>query len=351
MVITMTKNLFRISCLIVTICLLLAACSLRDDVPDETRHFAMGTFVIQRINHKNYNNISRSVIERINQIEARMTINQEGGEINRLNASAGKEFVPLSEDTLFVLNKAKEYAQLSGGSFDMTVGPITKAWGIFTDSPKVPTRDEIQRLLNLVDYRDLEVIADQSEARLKDSGQIVDLGAIAKGYAADEAIKIYKDNGVKSAFISLGGNVATLGGKPDGTPWKVGIRNPRGPEGSYIGIVSVKDKAVVSSGDYERYFEEDGVKYHHIMDPRTGYPSDSGLIGTTIISDASIDADALSTAVFVMGLNEGLRFVESLDGVEAVLITDDKKVYVTTGLISSFEFKDGSKEFEYVEKR
>ncbi|NLD48213.1 MAG: FAD:protein FMN transferase, partial [Clostridiaceae bacterium] len=301
--------------------------------------------------HKNYNNISRSVIERINQIEARMTINQEGGEINRLNASAGKEFVPLSEDTLFVLNKAKEYAQLSGGSFDMTVGPITKAWGIFTDSPKVPTRDEIQRLLNLVDYRDLEVIADQSEARLKDSGQIVDLGAIAKGYAADEAIKIYKDNGVKSAFISLGGNVATLGGKPDGTPWKVGIRNPRGPEGSYIGIVSVKDKAVVSSGDYERYFEEDGVKYHHIMDPRTGYPSDSGLIGTTIISDASIDADALSTAVFVMGLNEGLRFVESLDGVEAVLITDDKKVYVTTGLISSFEFKDGSKEFEYVEKR
>lgn len=347
----MTKNFLTLNILAVFICLTLSACGSRDNVSAETRHFAMGTFVIQRINHKDYNEISQSVIDRINQIELKMTVNQEGGEINALNASAGKESVTLSEDTLYVLNKAKEYAQLSRGSFDVTVGPLVKAWGVFTDNPRVPTRDEIQRLLDLVDYRDLDIDSDRSMAGLKDSGQMVDLGAIAKGYAADEAIKIYKANGVQSAFISLGGNVATLGGKPDGTPWKVGIRNPRGPEGSYIGILSVKDKMVVSSGDYERYFEKDSVKYHHIMDPKTGYPSDSGLIGTTIVADASIDADALSTAAFVLGLEEGMKLIESLDGIEAVFVTEDKKVYITQGLISSFEFKDESKEFEYVQKR
>jgi len=179
---------------------------------------------------------------------------------------------------------------------------------------------------------------------------MVDLGGIAKGYAGDEAIRIYKEHGLKSAYINLGGNVVVLGGRPDGSPWRIGIQNPRAPNGMYIGIVRVTDKAVVTSGDYERYFEKENVRYHHILDTKTGYPADSGLISSTIVTDVSMDADALSTAAFVLGLEEGMKLVNSLKGVEAIFITGDKRVYVTEGLKSSFTFDDESKEFKYAEK-
>ena len=179
----------------------------------------------------------------------------------------------------------------------------------------------------------------------------MDLGGIAKGYAGDEAIKIYKKYGIKSAYINLGGNVVVLGTKPDGKPWRIGVQNPRAENGFYIGIVEVADKAVVTSGDYERFFEENGKRYHHILDPKTGRPADSGLISSTIVTDVSMDADALSTAAFVLGLEKGRALVESLEGVEAIFVTKDKEVYVTDGLRNSFTFSDESKEFKYVEKR
>lgn len=203
--------------------------------------------------------------------------------MNLLNDAAGKEYVSLGEDTLYVLDKAKQYSEISKGAFDVTIGPLVKSWGVFTDNPKVPSKTEIDDLLNLVNYKDINIDFENSKAMLAKQGQIVDLGGIAKGFAADEAVEIYKKHGVKSAMISLGGNILTLGAKPDGRPWNVGIRNPRGKDSSYIGIVSVKDKAVVSSGDYERFFKKDGVRYHHILDPKTGYPANTGLIGTTII--------------------------------------------------------------------
>lgn len=311
----------------------------------------MGTIIIQRINHKDAERISTEVMQRLNEIEADMTINKPGGEINELNKASGEEYVELGTDTLYVLDKAKQFSKSSTGAFDVTVGPLVKAWGIFLDNPRIPPKGEIEDLLGLVNYNSIVVEKDHNRAKLEKKGQIVDVGGIAKGYAGDEALEIYKKNGVKSAFISLGGNIAALGGKPDGSPWKIGVRNPRGPEGTYIGIVSVKDKAVVSSGDYERYFEQDGKRYHHILDPKTGYPAKAGLIGTTIVADLSIDADALSTATFVLGLDRGMELVESLRGVDAIFVTEDKKVYVTEGLKKVFKFEDESKEFEYVEKR
>ena len=330
---------------------LLSSCRLNSSNLYETHEFLMGTVIIQKIYHKDADKIAKEVNDRIAGIESAMTINKSGGEINLLNDAAGKEYVKLGEDTLYVLNKAKQYGEISNGAFDVTIGPLVKSWGVFTDNPKVPSKSEIDELLKLVNYKDINIDFENSTAMLSKKGQIVDLGGIAKGFAGDAAIEIYKKYGVESALISLGGNILTLGGKPDGTPWSVGIRNPRGADGSYIGIVSVKDKAVVSSGDYERFFEKDGVRYHHILDPKTGYPANTGLIGTTIVSDYSIDADALSTTVFVLGLEEGMKLVESLEGVEAVFITEDKKIYVTDGLKDTFTFKDESKEFEYVEKR
>ena len=226
-----------------------------------------------------------------------------------------------------------------------------KAWGIQTDNQRIPSKDEIGNLIKLVGYKDLAVEPSQLTAKLARTGQIVDLGGIAKGYAGDAAIKILKDNGIQSAFVNLGGNVVVLGNKPDGSPWKIGVQNPRAENGKYLGILKVKDKAIISSGDYERYFEKDGVRYHHILDSKTGYPSDSGLIGTTIVADKSIDGDTLSTATFVLGLDKGMQLIESLEGVEAIFITKDKKVYTTNGLKDIFTFEDESKEYQYVEKR
>jgi FAD:protein FMN transferase len=335
--------------------ILLTSCSLGNiagtaDKPVESDNYMMGTTIMQKVYGADAQKAVDETSKRIKEIEGLMTINAPGGDINRLNEAAGKGEVVLNSETLAILETAKRYAALSGGSFDVTVGPLVKAWGVFTDHPRIPPQDEIDRLLKLVDYRTLTIDIAKSSARLEKPGQIVDLGGIAKGYAGDEAIKIYKRHNIKSAYINLGGNVVVLGNKPDGGPWRIGIQNPRAANGLYIGVVKVTDKSVVTSGDYERYFEKDNIRYHHILDTKTGYPADSGLISSTIITDVSMDADALSTATFVLGLDKGMKLVNSLKGVEAVFITKDKKVYVTEGLKSSFTFDDESKEFEYVEK-
>lgn len=319
--------------------------------PVETDDFLMGTVITQRVYGENAESAAAEVVERIKEIELKMTINQPGGEINKLNEMSGREAVKLSEDSFFVLERAIRFSELSQGAFDVTVGPLVKAWGIYTEDPRIPTENELLSLKKLVDYRKVGLDSEDLNAKLRIEGQIVDLGGIAKGYAGDEAIGIYQKHGIKSAFVNLGGNIVTHGTKPDGSPWRIGVQNPRAASGIYVGIIEVQDKAIVSSGDYERYFEKDGVRYHHIVDPRTGHPADSGLIGTTIVADFSIDADALSTAVFVLGLEKGRELIETLDGVEAVFITKDKKVYTTSGLEKAFTFKDEGKEYEYVKKR
>jgi len=312
----------------------------------------MGTIITVKAYGKNADKAADKVFKRISELEEILTVNDTGSEIDDLNDMAGIVEVKLSSDSLYVLNKAKEYAELSEGAFDVTIGPLVKAWNIGTDNPRVPLKDEIDELLKLVDFRDLKIDNANHTAYLARRGQMVDLGGIAKGYAGDEAIKVLKENGIESALVNLGGNVVVLGSKPDGNLWTVGIQNPREAAGKYLGTISVRDKAVVSSGDYERYFMKDGVRYHHILDPRTGYPADSGLISTTIIADSAIDADALSTSVFVLGLENGMKLVESLDGVEAVFVTEDKKVYVTEGLKDIFIFyQEDSKDFTYVEER
>ncbi len=341
--------------LAVLACMLLTSCGVKTaavpgEKPFEAENFMMGTTILQKVYGSGAEKAVAETNARIKKIEELMTINAPGGEINELNEAAGKNEVVLSPETMDILETAKHYAELSGGAFDVTVGPLVKAWGVFTDHPRVPPQDEIDRLLKLVDFRTLTIDEAASAARLERPGQMVDLGGIAKGYAGDEAIRIYKEHGVKSAYVNLGGNVVVLGARPDGSPWRIGIQNPRAANGMYIGILKVTDTAVVSSGDYERYFERNNVRYHHILDTKTGYPADSGLISTTIVTDVSMDADALSTATFVLGLEKGMKLVQSLKGVEAIFITKDKQVYVTPGLKSSFTFEDESKEFNYAEK-
>jgi len=312
--------------------------------------FLMGTVITQQVYGANGEIAADEVVRRLEEIEKRVTLNSADSEIYMLNEMAGKGTVSLSKDTIYILSVAKKYAELSNGAFDPTVGPLVKAWGISPGSGRIPGDEEIKSLLPLIDFNDLIIDEEKLTARLEKAGQSVDLGGIAKGYAGDEAIRIYREYGIESAYINLGGNVVTLGNKPDGSPWRIGVQNPRDITGNYVGIIEVSNKTVVTSGDYERYFERDGKRYHHIIDPRTGYPSESGLISATIVCDLSIDADALSTSVFVLGLEKGMELVEKLEGVEAILITNDKNIYVSSGLEGKFNFNEKATDFKYVGK-
>ncbi|MEI6602430.1 MAG: FAD:protein FMN transferase [Clostridia bacterium] len=341
----------KVLCLVLLISILTVSCTQVENGYD-AQGFAMGTVITQHIFSANAEKITGKVLDKIKQLEKIMTINAPGSEVDFLNASAGNgKWVKLDPEIIYVMKKALDFGARSNGAFDITVGPLVKAWGIFTDHPKIPSPAALVQLKKLINYKDLSIDESTSSARLRLKGQIVDLGGIAKGYAGDVAKEIYLKNGVTSAYISLGGNIVALGSKPDGTPWNVGIQNPRLPNGKYLAVIPVQNKSVVTSGDYERFFMKNNIRYHHILDTKTGYPSDSGLISTSIISDLSIDGDALSTSTFVLGLEKGMALIESLPGVEAIFITKDKKIYVTSGLKDIITFTDDGKEFTYVEKR
>ncbi|AGK96090.1 FAD:protein FMN transferase [Clostridium pasteurianum] len=308
----------------------------------EMETFCMGTVISQRVFGEKAEIAATKVEEEMKRLEALMSFFLESSEISKLNRAAGKQEVELGCESLYVLNRAKYFSEICGGTFDITVGPIAKLWGIFTNHAKVPSKEEIDKALSFTGYKDIIIDNGLGTAKLERTGESVDLGAIAKGYAADRAIEIYKQQGIESAFINLGGNVLVLGNKPDGTPWKVGIQNPLLERGQCLGAVKAVDKTIVTSGDYVRYFEKDNVKYHHILDPRTGYPANSGLMSATIVSEKSIGADALSTAIFILGLEDGMKLINSLKDMEAIFITKDKEIYVTEGLRKDFILFEGT---------
>ena len=312
--------------------------------------FALNTWVNIRIYAgKNGPDILDKAIKRIEEIENRMSVTIQGSDVSRINSNAGKQPVKVHDDTFAVIKKALEYAEKSNGAFDITIYPIVKLWGITSEHPRVPTESEIQDKLELVDYRNVVIDEEEKTVYLKEPGMGIDLGAIAKGYAADEVARILKKEGVVHALINMGGNVVAMGGKPNGQPWRIGVQDPRA-EGArrHIAVIEVMDGSVVSSGDYERYivdvYKKTGKRYHHIFDPSTGYPANSGLMATTVVAPYSIDADALSTIVFIMGAERGLEIVEEMEGVDALAITLDKKIYTSKGLKGKLIVTD--KEYE-----
>ena len=309
----------------------------------------MGTIIQLKVYGSNAKEATEKALERINDIETKMSVNIETSEVTKLNAKAGISAEKLSMDTYSVIEKSVQYSKLTQGTLDITIEPIVKLWGIGTDKERIPLKAEINEKLKLVDYNDIILDSKNSTVQLRRTGQAIDLGAIAKGYTADEIKKVLISNKISSALINLGGNVYAVGNKTDGTSWNIGLQNPLDTRGKYIGTISVTDKSVVTSGNYERFFILDEKRYHHIFDSKTGYPSESGLISTTIISDNSIDGDALSTSTFIMGLTKGMKLVESIKGVEAIFITADKKVYTTSGIKDNFNLT--SKEFIYEEGR
>lgn len=316
--------------------------------------FAMGTIITQKISHPDSQNIANQVFTKISQIENTMTSKDANGnksDVVALNNKSGNgEFVKLSKETFDLLQISKDISKKSNNSFNITLGPLIDAWGIGSDDPTLPLKDYIDRMLKLCNIKDLVLDKETLSAKLRVKGQKVDLGGIAKGYAGDKAIDIYKEQNVSSAFINLGGNVVLHGKKPDGSLWKVGVQNPRAPTGRYIGILELSDTSIVSSGDYERYFEKNGERYHHILDSSTGYPAKSGLIGVTIVYPNSTYADGLSTSAFILGLDKGMELVKSFNA-GGIFITENKKVYVTDNLKSVFKMTEEGKEYDYVKNR
>jgi thiamine biosynthesis lipoprotein len=257
-----------------------------------------------------------------------------------INRQAGIAPVKVRADLLGVLETALRYAELSGGAFDPTVGPLVKLWGIGTEAQRVPSDEEIAAALKLVNYRDLIINRDSGTAFLRGKGMEIDLGAIAKGYAADEAVRIAKEGKAKRGIFDLGGNILTLGWrekkKKESLPWRIGVQNPFGNRGEYIGRLTVHDTSIVTSGVYERYFENEGTRYHHILSTRDGYPVDNGLLSVTIVTERSMEADALSTAVFAMGFERGKALIDSIPEAEAVFVFADRSVKITGGLSGIF---------------
>jgi thiamine biosynthesis lipoprotein len=262
-----------------------------------------------------------------------------------INERAGIEPVKVRADLLDVLERALHYAALSDGAFDPTVGPLVQLWGIGTDRERIPGDAEIARALELVNWRDVVIDRGAGTAFLRRPGMALDLGAIAKGYAGDEAARIAREANVKRAVFDLGGNIVTLGWreqkrKASPQPWRIGIQNPMGERNAYIGVVTVHDASVVTSGVYERYFESEGKRYHHILSTANGRPVENGLLSATIITASSTDADALSTAVFTLGFERGKALIDSIPEAEAIFVFSNRSVRSTGGLAGIFTLTD-----------
>lgn len=250
-----------------------------------------------------------------------------GSDIWNINHSNGSP-VTVQEETVSLLNTALSYAEMSDGLVDPTIGTLSILWNFGAENQGiVPSETEITDALSHVNYKN--VVISGNQVSLKDDKACLDLGFIAKGYIADRMKEYLVSNGVKNAIINLGGNVSAIGSRLDGTPFKVGVQKPFSETGTSALILEIEDKSVVSSGNYERYFEKDGVLYHHILSTENGYPADSGLSGVTIISERSVDGDALSTLCFLLGYEKGKALIDSLDNVEAVFITTDGTIYQT----------------------
>ncbi len=273
-------------------------------------------------------------IERLERLISRTVVDSD---INRVNSLAGIEPVVVNPDTYQLVELAYQYAAISNGAFDPTIGPLIDSWGFLGQEFRVPEEAEIIKCLPLVDYQRISFDWTKTALYLSEQGMVLEPGGLAKGFILDQVVALLKQSGVSAAFINAGGDIAFLGNKPDGELWKLGLRHPRDQK-KIIAVLNVAGGAVVTSGDYERYFDLAGVVYHHILDPKTGKPA-CGLASVTILAATAAGADALSTAVFVLGPEDGLTLIETIPGVEGVLITPELELIVSSGLEGIIEIQ------------
>ena len=319
--------------------LMLAGCSAQTSAEESSPSrevYAMDTVMTLEACGQNADAALDEAVAEIERLDALWSIASSDGEIAQLNA---EKQITASADTLALLTRAKEISAATSGLFSTTIAPLMEAWGFTSGDYRVPDEAELSALLAHVD--DEEIAISDSTVTIPADAK-VDLGGIAKGFTSARVMEIFRENGVENGILSLGGNVQTLGTKPDGTLWRVGLQNPA-DERALFATLELADKAVITSGAYERNFEKNGVVYHHIIDPRTGYPAESGLSSVTIVSDDGTLADGLSTALYIMGKEAAVEFWRAhRDDFDMVLLADDGAVTVSAGIADALTLSDDS---------
>lgn len=295
--------------------------------------FAMDTLISLDIWSDNGKAILKNCENYLYTLENEFSTTLETSEIYQANHNE-LEWSPVSESVGEVLVFSQEMYHKTKGAFDPSIYPIVKAWGFTQEKNRVPSQEEINVLLPYVDILAVDYVIETSDLYLP-TGMELDFGSVAKGYAVDRLAQLLKEENVKTGMISLGGNIYTIGKKIDGSAWNIGIQNPYG--GGVVGSVQVFDKAIITSGGYQRYFTQDDETYWHILDPRTGYPADSGLASVTIISDSGLYGDCLSTAFFVLGLEEAIAYYYEHQDFDAVFISTEGDIYITPSLNGVFQ--------------
>ena len=308
--------------------------------------FAMDTYMEFTAYGKNSEKAVDAAIEEVQKLDAMLSAENSKSEVYALNEQGNLQ---ATDDLAELILRGKEIYQETDGLFDDTIYPVMKLWGFPTGNYHVPTAAEVQKKLALVDGNKVEIQTRGSDEKGRDSkekakfvtlgaDQQIDFGGIAKGYTGQKLAELFQEYGVSSALVSLGGNIQAIGTKPDGSSWKVGIRDPKGGQQDYIGVLSVENQAVVTSGGYERYFEENGETYIHIINPRTGYPADGDLLSVTIVSKDGTLADGMSTALYIMGYEKACQFWrQHREEFNVILVTDDGKIHISENLKGNFQ--------------
>lgn len=313
--------------------------------------FAMDTYMTLTAYGENAQEAVEAGIAEIQRLDDLLSTGKDTSEVAQINANGGGV---LSEDTDYLVKRALDIYQSTNGAFDISIYPVMQLWGFTTGNFAVPSESDLAAKLALVDAGKIILSEENGQTSISlPEGMEIDLGGIAKGYTSGRVMDVMKSYGIKSAVINLGGNAHVLGNKTDGSQWKVGIQDPE-DENGYLGGVSVTDKAIITSGGYERYFvdKDTGVKYHHIIDPKTGYSANNGLISVTIVSADSTLADGLSTSLFVLGTEDAITYCEehcAEDGFDALMEDEDGKLYITDGIYDDFINMNNNKNIEKIQ--
>lgn len=343
------KKLLILLSLTMLLFALLACEDKKEEEESQIQTFAFNTIIDIQIYDHSSDALKSEIVNLMDSIEQKMSRYIPSSEVSLINRNSGIKSVEVSSETYDVIEKALNYGKLTQDVFDITIGPIIDLWKIGSEDEAVPTIDVKKEILPLVDYQN--VLLEDNQVFLKEEDMSIDLGGVVKGYAADQIVEVLKVYNVESALINLGGNIYLHGYKADGSKWKVGIRNPFEGRGDYIGTVTTFSQTVVTSGPYEKYFYENNKRYHHIFDPRTGYPTSGDIESVTIVSDSSMIADMLTTSVFALGLEEGIDLVNSLENVDCIIITKEKEVYLSQNIREKFVLTNDQFEIINIEKR
>ena len=308
--------------------------------------FMMDTFVEQRWHGKNAEQAYIDIRLALQQLETKLSFYYPKSEISELNSAAGKHPVALSDDCYSILKEAALYCEESGGIFDITVAPLTSVWDVTAEQPRIPSEEEISQAQKLIGYKDILFNDADKTVMLKREGMSIDLGAVAKGAAAGITREIADKHQVQG-YVSLGGNIMVHGKKPDRSDFIIGVRDPRGEASDYIATVHMDGLIMATTGDYERYFEKDGVRYHHILDPFTGRPSDSELISVTVFSENGTLADSFSTSVFLQGKDNLYKYLNR-DDCMIIAVTKELDVYVSPALKDRIKINPSKSQYNFI---